>query len=356
MEKNSESIPDREEIAGVEEDYDASLRAYLPAESCVRVIEYSDASVYEGECRHELRPPVDTTSRFREHDEYPTIDEWKHPLECGRIIVSVKTQMGEDITESCGKSTVFVRHGVGKFTFPNGDAWNGEHKYCYFHGKGTHTHTSKTKLSGYWAWDEIELDSAGSDPETQRTRPVVLKYANGDEYKGRLRAQDGVFDDLVEATYTHRNGTEFRGQWSAGRFTGHGRIKYPCGYTVKGEFLNGLPHGDDCTELGSQVPGLSKGENGSGIIGEPGAPYFKYHGPMFEGLRHGLNGTLHFAGGMSWTGEFNHGTPVGGNLAFSRLGTNQRRLPSYPLRNDMFSYLNITPPHRGIALLLPYKS
>ena len=142
----------------------------------------------------------------------------------------------------------------------------------------------------------------------RRTMPVLLKYANGDTYSGRLRASDGLFDDLVEAVFKHRNGAEYRGQWSAGEFTGHGRMRMPHGYSVAGEFLNGMAHGDDCIEAGSIVEGLKEGETSSGIVGDPGEPLFMYRGAMRNGLRHGA-GEMQFQGGISWSGAFREGKP-----------------------------------------------
>ena len=345
------AVPVREETIDVGIDF----RKHLPAEAAFRILEYADGAKYHGHVRCELRPPLKRRSRFQTYDEYPDLDTWSHPLECGRKVISVLTNAEEDITEAQAASTVFIRHGPGTFTFPNGDEWQGQHAYGYFHGDGCHTHTSQTTLTTSWAWDQIEIDAKGSDDATLRTKPVLLRYANGDTFKGRLRASDGAFDDLVEAVFTHRNGAEFRGQWSGGEFTGHGRMILPRGYSINGEFLMGLAHGDDCIETGSRVGGLKDGEESSGIVGDPGEPLFVYHGGMRNGLRHG-KGRMHFQGGLSWEGEFAEGNPISdgadGRLSFARLGTNKRQFPSYTLRNQVFSYLNIKPPHRGSAVLL----
>jgi hypothetical protein len=336
------------------EDGPEDFRAHLPPEAAYRILEYADGAKYRGMCRFELRPPLKRRSRFQSHDEYPDLQTWMHPLECGRKVVSVLTEDEEDITAAESASTVFIRHGPGAFSFPNGDEWKGQHAYGYFHGEGVHTHSSQTTIKTRWAWDQIEIDPKGSDDSTLRTRPVILKYANGDTYEGRLRVSDGAFDDLVEAVFTHRNGAEFRGQWVDGGFTGHGRMSLPWGYSCVGEFLMGVAHGDDCVETGSRVGGLKEGEASSGVVGDPGEPLFVYRGAMRNGLRHGA-GKMHFEGGMSWQGEFAEGNPIDddeGTLAFARLGTNKRVFPSYPLRNQMFSYLNIKPSHRGSAALI----
>ena len=94
-------------------------------------------------------------------------------------------------------------HGIGTYTFSNGDVYTGEYRNGHRTGHGTY------------------------------------KYANGNTYEGDVL--DGVING--NGIFTWPNGDRYDGEWVAGLFEGHGTYTTTVGNNYRGEWHHGLRHG-----------------------------------------------------------------------------------------------------------------
>ncbi|WP_088626229.1 cell envelope integrity protein TolA [Oceanicola sp. 22II-s10i] len=86
-----------------------------------------------------------------------------------------------------------------------------------------------------------EAERARQAEETRKTRSGfhVVKYSSGATYRGEFR--DGLRHG--QGTYEHPDGNRYDGEWQAGKKHGQGTYRYASGNTYTGDWENGQRHG-----------------------------------------------------------------------------------------------------------------
>lgn len=146
-----------------------------------------------------------------------------------------------------------LKHGLGRFFYPNGDRYEGQWVRNEKQGRGTYF------------------------------------FANGDRYDGEFQA--GVKEGTGQ--YFFANGDVCEGEWRGGTFCGEGSMRTKAdGRLFKGSFQKGLPHGA-CELWGPQGliyrgtwrTGVPHGEDA--LFHPPRGSGDEYRGPFEDGLMHG---------------------------------------------------------------------
>ena len=184
-----------------------------------------------------------------------------------------------------------VRQGQGRYTFPEGQFYQGEFDQGNFHGKGSFQYVNGDHYDGEWI-------------NNQRQGNGVYHFSSGSQYSGEWRKdkQEG------QGTLSEKNGDQYHGNWLKGMPHGEGIKRYADGRHYQGEFIQG-------------------NFSGSGIFTTPSGR--RYDGQWIEGKRSGqgefifingdryqgfwgnnqLNGLgrYQFSDGSSYQGKFFHG-------------------------------------------------
>jgi hypothetical protein len=119
-----------------------------------------------------------------------------------------------------------VPHGLGTYTFANGDKYVGEFKDGMRNGKGTNTFANGEKYVGEYK---------GGKRDGQGTNT----FANGETYVGEFK--DGKYHG--QGTTTFPNGNRYVGEFKGGKRDGRGTYTFPNGETYVGEFKDNTFHG-----------------------------------------------------------------------------------------------------------------
>ena len=111
--------------------------------------------------------------------------------------------------------------GFGKFTFPDGDMYEGEFKDWDMNGQGTYTWTNGDKYVG--EHKNSKLHGHGE-----------LTKSDGTKYVGEFK--NGEVDG--QGTYISHDGRKFEGEWKDGReWNGTG---YDKNGNITGKYVNGI--------------------------------------------------------------------------------------------------------------------
>jgi hypothetical protein len=206
-------------------------------------------------------------------------------------------------------------HGRGKYTFANGDVYEGELRNSEFTGQGAMTYANGDVYVGLWAQDK-------------KNGRGTMTYANGDVYEGNW-LNNNMHD--VNGRYTkHADGNVQVGNWINNDMHGVG--------LYEGELNeNGLANGrGKCTFINEDVYEGSWDANfmhGQGRLTYQNGD--EYEGPWRYDQRHGENGTMRYADGRVYEGEWwndkmqGDGTlrAANGDVTYEGLWKNDRRIP-----------------------------
>jgi len=158
----------------------------------------------------------------------------------------------------------------------------------------------------------------------------TMVYATGHKFTGGFkdggRHGDGVLlmpgdrkivgtwqnNEIVEGTFTQRDGTQYVGQWKFRERNGQGTLTFADGRKYTGAFKSGQRHGQGTMlypDGRKYVGNFNYGErSGSGTMTYPDGR--KYTGEFKAGERNG-QGTMIYSDGKKQEGEFRNGEFVG---------------------------------------------
>ncbi|AAZ12118.1 hypothetical protein, conserved [Trypanosoma brucei brucei TREU927] len=194
----------------------------------------------------------------------------------------------------------YHRHGRGILRYANGDVYKGEFNSNSRHGRGRLECASGEVYDGEWLKDE-------------RHGGGKVSYVDGGEFKGMLvrGKRDG------EGCMRYPNGDEYFGNFSNDKIEGRGTMRYKNGDIYEGMWKGGLRHGEGKSTLhklgaiveGDFVQGLI---HGKGVVKYPGVSTFvgvfengeRKHGTMFW-HRVPADGGICYQG--EWVGEMRQG-------------------------------------------------
>ena len=219
-----------------------------------------------------------------------------------RIEASVMARLKDEV--EAVQQAIRERHtslkpdGLQQYTFPNGDTYTGHWKNAHLHNQGLHKSPEfgqefegewflNARVRGKLTCEATATTYVGSWLEGRRSGRGQLIEAEG-AYDGEFR--NGRFHTTVgeESVYDFRDGHRYRGEWSDGRFHGHGAYNYPTNGSYIGEWSGGLEHG-----VGTRTSGDGD----------------QYQGEWLNGKRHG-RGTLKHRD-FVFAGEWRHGVRRG---------------------------------------------
>jgi hypothetical protein len=142
-------------------------------------------------------------------------------------------------------------NGQGKFTYTNGDVYDGEWKNGLKSGQGLYTFTNGDVYDGEW---KNGLKSGqgkftytngdvydGECKDDIRNGIGLYTFANGHVYKGEWK--DDNFHGIGQ--YTYANGDVYDGEWKDDKRNGQGKIKFTNGIYYEGEWEKGYVKDND---------------------------------------------------------------------------------------------------------------
>ena len=118
-------------------------------------------------------------------------------------------------------------HGKGRFSYSNGDVYEGMFLHNERHGQGKLYFCTGSVYEGYFHHDAMNTHG-------------TFEYANGDVYVGENKRslKDGY------GKYTYANGDIYEGTYRNDKKDGAGKYTYASGNVYEGHFLNNMKHGD----------------------------------------------------------------------------------------------------------------
>ncbi|MDP7536458.1 MAG: hypothetical protein QF470_01320 [Methylococcales bacterium] len=184
-----------------------------------------------------------------------------------------------------------VRQGQGRYTFPEGQFYQGEFDQGNFHGKGRFQYGNGDYYDGEWI-------------NNQRQGNGIYHFNSGSEYKGLWKngQQEG------QGVLSEENGNQYQGNWLKGLPHGEGVKRYADGRHYQGQFIQGKFSGSGVftTPNGRRYNGQWREGKRSGH-GE----FIFINGDRYQGLwgNNQLNGLgrYEFANGYSYQGKFSQG-------------------------------------------------
>ncbi len=184
-----------------------------------------------------------------------------------------------------------IRQGQGRYTFPEGQFYQGEFDQGNFHGKGRFQYVNGDHYDGEWI-------------NNQRQGKGVYHFNSGSEYTGFWKngQQEG------QGVLIEENGNQYQGDWLKGLPHGEGVKRYADGRHYQGQFIQGKFSGSGIftTPNGRRYDGQWKEGKRSGH-GE----FIFISGDRYQGLwgNNQLNGLgrYEFADGSSYQGKFSQG-------------------------------------------------
>ncbi len=133
-----------------------------------------------------------------------------------------------------GQEEEFAPEGKGKYTFSNGDVYEGEFE-CGFRIYGKMTYANGDVYEGHWSPIEICEESCNILGGEEKNGEGILHYANGDEYNGSWlngkRHGQGIFTSLDQMCI-------YVGEWFNDQKHGEGKMIYANKTTKKGKWEN----------------------------------------------------------------------------------------------------------------------
>ena len=188
-----------------------------------------------------------------------------------------------------------VRQGQGRYTFPEGQFYQGEFDQGHFHGKGRFQYGNGDYYDGEWI-------------NNKRQGKGIYHFNAGSEYKGYWKngQQEG------QGVLSEENGNQYQGDWLKGLPHGEGVKRYADGRHYQGQFIQGKFSGSGIFTLpnGRRYNGQWREGQRSGH-GE----FIFINGDRYQGLwgNNQLNGQgrYEFADGSSYQGKFSQGRILG---------------------------------------------
>jgi len=170
------------------------------------------------------------------HSEEPTSED--HELKVFVGGSSYKGQMSDGL-----------KHGQGRFTYPNGDVYDGEWQQDQAHGLGVFT-AKDLKYEGQWendlkhgqaveAWDDSS-SYRGTYVEGQKQGFGVFSWPDGSVYTGEFN----VNNVEGEGTFTWKDSRKYQGQWLGNHMHGHGKYEWPDKRVFEGQYINDVKEGE----------------------------------------------------------------------------------------------------------------
>ena len=147
--------------------------------------------------------------------------EWK-----GDVMEGYGKMTCKDLGVYEGKWKEDVKEGYGKMTYENGDVYEGEWKGGVKEGYGKYTFNNGDVYEGKWKGDVME----GYGKYT---------FKDGSVYEGEWK--EGVKEGIGK--YTHKDKYVYEGEWKGGRMGGLGKMTYENGNAYEGEFEKGVRKG-----------------------------------------------------------------------------------------------------------------
>lgn len=165
------------------------------------------------------------------------------------------------------KDTKFEK---GKFTFSNGDSYDGEWNEYFIQGYGVRTMENGTELAGRWhrgrLVDTIEASAIFAKLENKNIDIITISCELGDCKNGVGKSVDskenrysGEFKNAIYNGYGemhYSNGDHFKGFWKEGNFNGKGSYFQANGDTRTGDWVSGK-FSENPTEIFALVVGIA---------------------------------------------------------------------------------------------------
>ncbi len=152
------------------------------------------------------------------------------------------TQHGRERNEGSsaeGKGVNYV-----KYTFANGNSYEGESRNNNYNGHGVFNWADGTKYDGQWLDGKMHGTGTltwpngnsytGEMKEGKRNGQGKFIFANGNVYEGEFR--NGQYNG--RGIFTWADGRSYDGQWSDGKMHGMGTMTWPNGTTYTGMWVN----------------------------------------------------------------------------------------------------------------------
>lgn len=232
-------------------------------------------------------------------------------------------------------------HGKGRFQYLNGDYYDGEWVNNKRQGEGTYHFSSGAKYTGFWKNDHQEgqgilIDEKGNQYQGDWLRGLpdghgIKKFNDGRLYKGEFK--QGKFSG--QGLYETPDGRRYQGRWLTGKRNGYGEFVFSNGDRYQGFWKNNQLHGLGRYDFaaGFYYQGdFQQGDfQGAGNLVVP--ERFEYEGEFYNHQFHGFGrlllttdgryegtfrdgafngpGAFYFKNGDQYRGEWQNGRPEG---------------------------------------------
>ena len=128
-----------------------------------------------------------------------------------------------------------IENGHGKYTYKNGDVYEGEWKDFQRHGQGKLIQTDGTSWEGPWFKDKkhgrgIATIFGTKDAMTYENDKIIKIWEIGNIENGHGK-------------HIYRNGKVYEGEWKDFQRHGQGKITYPVGVSWEGPWFQDKMHG-----------------------------------------------------------------------------------------------------------------
>jgi hypothetical protein len=189
------------------------------------------------------------------------------------------------------------RHGKGKYTWADGNVYNGEWIHGYMTGKGTYKFINgdvydgdfkKNKYNGQgtYTWANGNVYN-GNFKDGYKTGKGINKFINGDVYDGEFK-----YDKYNgKGKYTNKRGSLYNGEFKNDLKHGKGIYKKANGTTFIGKWINDKREGLFKIILDKNFFELKNGKMQPIIVSDniTGYIYFKNDKEQYETLYHPTN-------------------------------------------------------------------
>ena len=183
------------------------------------------------------------------------------------------------------------KHGHGKYTGPNGEVYDGEHKDDKMHGHGKYTWPNgqvyegelkdgKKNGMGKYTWPDGQVYE-GEWKDGKKNGRGKHTWPDGEVYEGEYK--DDKRNGRGKNTWP--DGQVYEGEYKDDKQNGMGKYKYPDGTTYEGEFKD-----DEFSGYG-EYTNVTPSEN----------YHFKYRGYYDNGVKHGF-GYIYTSSGRAGSG------------------------------------------------------
>lgn len=161
-----------------------------------------------------------------------------------RITVPMQTITYESGAIYTGETLNGLRHGKGKYVWPDGDYYEGDWADNVRHGKGKYVFENGNVYIGDFSEDSI-TGTGRMEYHDGRVYDGAWEYGKK-HGKGKLTCPDGTVydgdwenDEMIGKThFVNSSGVTYDGEVYKGRMHGKGRLAYPDGRVFDGEWEN----------------------------------------------------------------------------------------------------------------------